>query len=176
MIQDQWPDFMLEAWNQADRSQRFTYQINRPLVGFFLFMLVIIWVFFLYTALTVHQWTILLTVFVMVYGLFTAYLLIKVLRWRAFTVMSAVVVGKTKLCWTHGTEAYQAPLSMLKQGRLNLEELTGGDRLEGFLTIDLAEGDQVQLYIYRPYAYMKDLESFMELLLIHIQSRKKVAR
>jgi len=163
---------MQKAWDETDPSQRFTYRINRALVGFLLFLLTIIWGFFGYTAITVYEWSSLLTGFVVVYLPFTLFIVVQMLRWRAFTVLSTIVIGKKELFWVHGTEAYRSPLKKIDKNKIGLDELGKGNQLEGFLKIDLGNEQHGRLYIFRPYAYINDLESFMEIFLKYLQGKK----
>ena len=171
-IRQQWPEFMQKAWDETEPSQRFTYKMNRALVGFLLFLLAIIWGFFAYTSIVVSEWTPWLTAFVSVYLPFTIFIVFQMLRWRAFTVLSTIIIGKKELFWVHGTQAYRSPLRNINKDRIGLDELGKGNQLEGFLKIDLGNDEQGRLYIFRPYAYINDLESFMEIFLKYLQGKK----
>jgi hypothetical protein len=160
-----WPDRMNEAWDAVDSTSRFHYVTNGALVGFILFQVAVIWGFFAYTALSVHLWTMTLTSFLLVYVPLTIFVLGTMFRWRAFCVMSAVVVGSKRITWMCSGEVQSADLSSQRIERMGFERIAEGSAMQGFLTLDIEGKESVRLDLFRPYARLSSLEHFMEVVL-----------
>ena len=178
-VRASWPEEMRSAWEAADSSRRFRYDMNAGLVGFLLLQLSVIWGFFLFTALQIHEWSWVLTVFVVVYVPFSLFVLGTLMRWRAFCVTSAAVVGTKELTWMAGGRVERARLSQQRVDKMGFERIAEGASMEGYLTLKLEGNVMRPIYLYRPYTRIAPLEGFIELLLTGlepthgVQGRKK---
>jgi hypothetical protein len=160
-----WPAEMNEAWDSVESTGRFHYVTNGGLVGFILLQVGVVWAFFLYTSMTIHVWTMLMTGFLVVYVPLSIFQLGTLLRWRAFTVMSAVAVGPRRITWMCSGEVQSVDLSTQKVERMGFERIAEGSSMEGYLTLDMPGKEGVRLDLFRPYARLSSLEHFIEMVL-----------
>ena len=50
------------------------------------------------------------------------------------------------------------------------------NRFEASLNVQTLDGKEVELFLYRPFAYMENLEGFMEKVLEKLDSKKRKVR
>lgn len=158
------PEVAATAWAQADPSARFGFRMNTRLVALVLMSPLVLWTYFAYTAYRVGFSPSLLA-FVVVYVAYTGWIGTVLLKWRAFAVRSAVIVTRGRLIWTHSGQVYQAKWTDIDPMKLGLQELTSERKLEFALRLRTVDGTREQLWLYRLYGLMDNLESFVQQLL-----------
>lgn len=156
-----WPKEIRDAWESTEPACRFQYQMNRVLLIFLLSSPVILWVYWLATVLTV-MWSWSLSTFTVTYMIFTIYLVVSMMRWRAFCVMSVVIIKSDRLIWSHDGRVNIARWTKLDLDNLGLQSISGSRNYEAHLTIKTEEGSSQKLYLYRQFCNLMDLEAFME--------------
>ena len=172
-FQDHWSAEMREVWEKAPGTHRFEYKTNRLVMALFWGQLFIVWSLYLYTVLTISQWNHQLTAFTVIYGAMSIYLILQLIRWRAFVLLSAIVFGKKTLYWVHGRQEFQARRTSLDPEKMGLTQAETWNRFEASLKIHDKEGDVAQLYLYRPFAYLDNLEGLMERMLEHVSKEPR---
>ena len=177
-FQDHWSAEMREVWDKAPSSHRFEYKTNRLIMALFWGQLLIVWSLYLYTVLTISEWNHQLTAFTAIYGVMSIYLILQLVRWRAFVLLSGIVFGKKTLYWVHGRDEFQARRTSLDPEKMGLTQAETWNRFEASLIIHQKEDKIARLYLYRPFAYLDNLEGLMERMLEHIskESRKRKSK
>ena len=172
-FQEHWSADMQDAWQKAPDTHRFTYKTNRVVMGLFMGQLFVLWSLFTFTVFMVETWNNHLTAFVTIYGALTLFLLLNLMKWRTFVLLSAVVFSRDKLYWVQGRQEYVAKRSKLDAEKMGLTEASTWNRFEASLRIHDLQGIESSLFIYRPYAYLDNLEGLMERLLEKIAQDSK---
>ena len=162
---DWWPENMKNAWEKASDSHRFVYKMNRWVVLLFVIQMALVWLLFLFTAIFVSSWDSQLTSFLLIYTPLTIGMCFILLRWRAFTILSVVVLSGRHLYWTQGRKAYVVERKSLDLQKMGLTNVETWNRFEASFEIDLDDGQKTKLYLYRPFAYLENLEGLMQQLL-----------
>ena len=172
-FQDHWSPELKEAWEKAPSSHRFEYKTNRLVMALFWGQLLVLWSLFLFAAITISEWNSQLTAFTVLYGVMSILLVLQLVRWRAFVLLSVIVFGKKTLYWVHGREEFQARRSTLDPEKMGLTRADTWNRFEASLDIHQKEGNVSKLYLYRPFAYLDNLEGLMERMLEHISKEPR---
>jgi hypothetical protein len=170
-FRDHWSAEMRENWDKAPEDHRFTYRMNQWVISLLAGQLVVLWVFYLFTALSINTWNGQLTVFAIVYGFITGVIVMNMIRWRAFTLLSAVVIGEKEFFWSQGRKSYKSLRKALNPEKMGLYNAASWNRFEAALELETVEGEIAKLYIYRPFAYLNNLEGLMERILEKIPTR-----
>ena len=171
-----WSDEMREAWENAPDTHRFQYRSNRIVFALLLGQLGILWALFSYTAWSVHSWDINLSAFSLVYGIYSAFIVIQVMRWRTFVLLSGVVFSGSTLYWSTGSSEYRAKRARLDPEKMGLTHTETWNRFEASLQVQTVDGKEEKLFLYRPFAYMDNLEGFMEKVLEKLDSKRRKVR
>ena len=169
-----WSEEMKQAWRRL-REPSLQYRSNRIVFALLLGQLGILWGLFSYTAWTVHSWTINLTAFSSNLRYLFLVIVVQVLRWRTFVLLSGAVFSGSTLYWSTGSSEYQAKRARLNPEKMGLHQETW-NRFEASLNVQTLDGKEVELFLYRPFAYMENLEGFMEKVLEKLDSKKRKVR
>ncbi|NUN14414.1 MAG: hypothetical protein HUU55_12360 [Myxococcales bacterium] len=164
------PAELRDVWERVAPECRFSYQINRSLIIYLIVILFIIWAFYFYTVFRIQTWNWSLGLYPVVYLGFTGWLVINMLRWRAFTLRAGVVVAPKQLVWsTDGQKVHAVAWTTLNFEKLGLMEATSAKSWDVKLNITMPNGEHQQLYITRIYAKISRMESLFEQLLLRVQ-------
>ena len=172
-FREHWSSEMKEAWDKSPDTHRFNYQTNRVVMGLFIGQLFVLWSFFIFTSFAVETWNHQLTAFLIVYGSLSFFMLANLMKWRTFVLLSAVVFTHDTLYWVQGREEFSAKRSTLDAEKMGLTRADTWNRFEASLRIKDKQGSESLLFIYRPYAYLDNLEGLMERLLEKISRDSK---
>lgn len=162
--QEYMPDELKQAWEKVSPSERFGYTMNGRLVALLLTSPAVIWAYFLFVVFRVG-FSLGIGIFIAVYVAYTAYVVVVLMRWRAFCLTSGVVVGRGQLIWSHGGPVHKVRWRDVDPKKLGLEELGQSRKLEASIRLTTTEGKKEALWLFRPFGLMQNLESFVSQLL-----------
>ena len=165
MSDDQQVDFW-SLWKTASDDARFRYRLNRRFVGFFVGLLVIIWGYFIATWIHVGSLTLSLGGYVAVYGLLTVVLGVLILRWRAFCVMSGVLVFDDRLVWNDKGTVTELLWDDLTMSGVQLSSDTEDPtELRSHIALKLPDGTTRRLQVTVAYAWLENVELLLGAIL-----------
>lgn len=153
-------------WKSSSDDARFRYRLNRRFVGFFVGLLAIIWGYFLVTLINVESLTLSLGAYVGVYGLLTLVVGFLILRWRAFCVMSGVLVLDDRLVWNDRGTVTELRWEHLTMAGVQLSSDTEDPtELRSHIALTLPDGTTRRLQVTVAYAWLENVELLLGAIL-----------
>ncbi|GEM_PF-2912696 len=100
-------------------------------------------------------------------AIFSVVLCASVYRWHKFAQTGFVAINDDFLYFGNDKRAWRISWDLLDAKALGFEDYTS-ERLSGKLSLDVA-GQQIDLQLYHPLAYIEDLQGVMFEILSHMQ-------
>lgn len=154
-------DAFWDAWAKVPDERRFRYRLNGRLVGFLLASQLVVWGYFTYTVVNVGGLWKSLVAFPFVYGGLLLLLLYSLARWRAFCVMSGVIVDDEGIWWRERARDVRLPWSTLDPQGLKLRQGTQPTDLSSHIELGLTDGRMERLIVTTPFAWLENLEGLL---------------
>lgn len=150
-----------EQWARTPDERRYRYHLNGRLVGFLLVSQLAVWAYFAYTMNNVGGLWGSLIVFPFVYGTLMVLLAWYLVRWRAFCVMSGVLVDDEGLWWRERGRETRVLWSELEPEGLRLQQGSQPTDLSSHIELGLTGGRTERLIVTTPFAWLENLEGLL---------------
>lgn len=153
------------AWAKATDDRRFRYRLNGRLVGLLVAMQLAVWAYFAFTVVRVGGLPGSLIAFPGVFGAVTLLLVFFLARWRAFCVMSGVIIESDALRWRERGREVRVLWRQMDAKRLQLKQGSQPMDLSSHIELGLSDGQTEKLIVTTPFAWLENLEGLLSQVL-----------
>lgn len=164
------------SWAATADDRRFRYRLNGRLVGFLIIMQVVVWAYFALTVVRIGGLQGALVAFPVIYGVLTLALVYFLARWRAFCVMSGVIIESDALRWRERGREVRLLWKELDPKRLQLRQGSQPTDLSSHIELGLADGRLEKLVVTTPYAWLENVEGLLSQVLSRLGGSRPARR